>query len=306
MLPALHYLLNYLIAKPIQYLSKHVIRVDEYMNRKYIFISLLLSTSFFSTQLLADKERVYTIGVVPQFEIRHIRKIWNPIIAEIEKNTGIKLKLVGSPTIPDFEREFNSGRFDFAYMNPYHMLLAKKSQGYIPLIKDNGRKLHGILTVRSDSKIKSVKELDGKKVAFPAPNALGASLLIRSELANKFKININPIYVKTHSSVYLNVVVKQTAAGGGVQKTLNQQKENIRGALKIIFKTPEVSAHPLASHPRVPKKIRENVKKTLLSLGQNSVGQSLLSKIPIKKIGTASINDYLSLKKFKLEKFHVK
>ena len=110
MLPALHYLLNYLIAKPIQYLSKHVIRVNEYMNRKYIFISLLLSTSFFSTQLLADKERVYTIGVVPQFEIRHIRKIWNPILREIEKKTGYKIKLVGSPTIPDFSKEIKEGR----------------------------------------------------------------------------------------------------------------------------------------------------------------------------------------------------
>lgn len=260
----------------------------------------------FSLNAHAEKKQTYTIGIVPQFKIRHIRKIWNPIIKEIEKNTGYKLKLVGSPTIPDFEREFNAGRFDFAYMNPYHILLAKDSQGYIPLIRDNGRKLHGILVVRQDSGINSVKDLNGKKIAFPAPNALGASLLMRANLTNDYKVKFRPIYVKTHSSVYLNVIVKQTSAGGGVQKTLNQQRDNIKGALKILHRTPDVAPHPLAAHPRVPVEVREQIKNTFLSLGENAIGRSLLAKIPMKKVGDANMSDYTPLNKFNLEKFYVK
>lgn len=271
----------------------------------YLF-SVLLISSLFSLNAHADKKQIYTIGIVPQFEIRHIRKIWNPILNEIEKNTGYKLKLIGSPTIPDFEREFNAGRFDFAYMNPYHILLAKDSQGYIPLVRDNGRKLHGILVVRQDSGINSVKDLNGKKIAFPAPNALGASLLMRANLSNDYKVKFRPVYVKTHSSVYLNVVVKQTTAGGGVQKTLSQQRDNIKGALKILHRTPGVAPHPLAAHPRVPVEVREQIKNTFLSLGENVIGRSLLAKIPIKKIGNASMSDYTPVKKFNLEKFYVK
>jgi len=265
----------------------------------FIFIAL-------PTNLQAKEQRIYTIGIVPQFEIRHIRKIWNPILNEIKKNTGIKLKLIGSPTIPDFEKEFNAGKFDFAYMNPYHILLAKKSQGYIPLVRDTGRKLHGILVVRKDSGINSVKDLDGKKVAFPAPNALGASLLMRANLAEDYNIKINPVYVKTHSSVYLNVLVKQTTAGGGVQKTLNQQRKNIKGALKILHRTPKVVPHPLAAHPRVPAEVRKKIKETLLSLGNSIIGRSLLAKIPMKKVGDASMTDYTQLKKFKLDKYYIK
>lgn len=275
---------------------------------KYIttLLSLLLVGTFFSVNIQAKDAQVYSIGVVPQFEIRHIRKIWNPILSEIKKKTGIKLKLIGSPTIPDFENEFNAGKFDFAYMNPYHMLIANKSQGYTPLVRDNGRKLHGILVVRQDSKIKSVKDLSGKKVAFPAPNALGASLLMRANLAEEYKVKINPIYVKTHSSVYLNVIVKQTAAGGGVQKTLNQQRDNIKGALKVLHKTPKVAPHPLAAHPRVPKDVIKLIKETFLKIGDSDTGKSLLAKIPMKKIGNAQLSDYTPLKKFKLEKYYVK
>lgn len=276
------------------------------MIKNITLLSLLLISTFLSFNVHAEKKPVYTIGVVPQFEIRHIRKIWNPILNEIEKNTGYKLKLIGSPTIPDFESEFNAGKFDFAYMNPYHILLAKDSQGYIPLVRDNGRKLHGILVVRQDSGINSVKDLNGKKIAFPAPNALGASLLMRANLSNDYKIKFKPVYVKTHSSVYLNVVVKQTAAGGGVQKTLNQQRNNIKGTLKILHRTPDVAPHPLAVHPRVPVKVREQIKKTLLLLGETVIGQSLLAKIPMKKIGNANMSDYTPLKKFNLDKFYVK
>lgn len=275
------------------------------MNKTIYLLSILLLSSLFTFNAHAEKKE-YTIGIVPQFEIRHIRKIWNPIINEIQKNTGYKLKLIGSPTIPDFEREFNAGRFDFAYMNPYHILLAQKKQGYVPLVRDNGRKLHGILVVRADSDINSINDLNGEKIGFPAPNALGASLLMRANLTNDYKIKFKPVYVKTHSSVYLNVVVNQTTAGGGVQKTLDQQRVNIKSALKVLHRTPDVAPHPLAAHPRVPKKVRDEIKHTLIQLGNNIIGQSLLSKIPMKKIGPANIADYTPLKKFKLNDFYVK
>jgi len=267
----------------------------------FIIVALLL----ISPHVAAKSEQAYTIGVVPQFEIRHIRKIWNPILKEIEKHTGIKIKLKGSPTIPDFEKEFTAGTYDFAYMNPYHALVANKNQGYVPIIRDNGRKLFGILAVRADSDIKSVKDLDGKKIAFPAPNALGASLLLRANLKDQHKINFNPVYVKTHSSVYLNVIVKQVTAGGGVQKTLNQQPENIKAGIRVLLRSPEVSPHPLTVHPRVSAADREKVAKALLRIGSHPVGKALLSKIPMKQVGPASLNDYAPLKDMGLERYYV-
>ena len=275
------------------------------MNKSIYLLSLYIISIFIPINVQAEKN-TYTIGIVPQFEIRHLRKIWTPIFNEIEKQTGYVINFKGSPTIGDFGRELDAGSFDFAYMNPYHMLLANKNQGYIPLVRDIGRKLHGILVVKNDSPIKSVKELDGKKIAFPSPNALGASLLMRADLRNNFNIDFNPVYVKTHDSVYLNVIVNQVTAGGGVQKTLNLQKENIRGALRVLHRTPKLAPHPLAAHPRVPLAVREKVEKVLLQLGENAIGKSLLAQIPMKQIGTANINDYKSLEKFNLDTFYVK
>lgn len=99
---------------------------------KKIFLSLVI---FLPVIVLADEliqtsdgpvilttQTSYTFGVVPQFQHRRILKIWRPILNEIEKQTGIKLNLTGTPTIPAFEKKIMKGDLDFAYMNPYHML----------------------------------------------------------------------------------------------------------------------------------------------------------------------------------------
>ncbi len=124
----------------------------------------------------------FTVGIVPQFEALRLASTWLPILEELEKRTGHTFEMIGAPTIPAFEVAFQGGEYDIAYMNPYHGVMAEQAQGYIPIVRDGSRMLYGILAVRKDSPLQDVKELDGKKIAFPAPNALGASLLMRAEL----------------------------------------------------------------------------------------------------------------------------
>ncbi|MFW2374194.1 MAG: phosphate/phosphite/phosphonate ABC transporter substrate-binding protein [Gammaproteobacteria bacterium] len=247
---------------------------------------------------------IYSIGVVPQFETRQMQVIWKPIISELEQRTGFKFDLQGSPNIPEFEKEFISGKFDFAYMNPYHILIAASSQGYIPILRDHSRQLNGVLVVRKDSGIKDVKQLDGKVLAFPSPNALGASLLMRADLFDKFHIQIQPRYVKTHDSVYLNVVLGQASAGGGVSKSLNQQPTQIYDALRIIYKTQGIAPHPFTVHPRVAKSVRQEVYKAFIAMGKSETAKAKLAKIPIMQLGPAQLTDYQSLANMKLERFY--
>lgn len=260
-------------------------------------------------QAESPKNTIYKVGVVPQFEARRLHQIWRPILDELQRHTGYRFELVGSPTIPAFENEFMAGAFDFAYMNPYHLMLAHDTEGYLPLVRDRGRTLYGILAVRKDSNvkdIKDIKELQGKVVAFPAPNALGASLQIRQELKDYFGVQVKPRYVKTHDSVYLNVVLRQAAAGGGVQKTLARQRPEVRNALRVIHKTTPVPPHPLAAHPRVPAIVRERVRNAMLKIGVDEEGRKLLLRVPIKQLGLTSIDDYLPLRDLGLQRFYLK
>jgi len=242
---------------------------------------------------------------VPQFQVKKLQAIWQPILKYLHEETGHEFKMMTTTNIPAFESELLAGKFDFSYINPYQMTLASP-QGYTPIVRDNGRKLFGVLTVRKNGEIKTIKDLDGKIIAFPAPNALGASMLIRRELTDKFAITFTPRYVKTHDSVYLNILINKASAGGGVQKTFNRQNDLIKDRLNIILKTEAVSPHPIAAHPRVPEEVVQAVKQALLQLGKTEKGRNILSKVPMKKIGEAEISDYAELKSMKLERFYKK
>lgn len=250
-------------------------------------------------------EKYLRVGVVPQFDARRIQMIWQPVLDSLEEQTGIHFELVGSPGIPEFEKQLLAGDFDLAYMNPYHLLKAHEAQGYTPLVRDVGRTLFGIVVVRKDSTVNDVYELDGKTIAFPAPNALGAALIPRTEFGEVYRIDIQPQYVRSHSSVYLNVVTGQTVAGGGVYKTLQSQPENIRDALKVIYKTPQVAPHPVAVHARVGSETRNLISEAFMQLGSVPEGGNVLANIPIKQVGYATMKDYESLKQMGLERYYV-
>lgn len=276
---------------------------SQVMNLKRVLVWAVL---FLLPAVAYAEERVYTVGVVPQFASTKINSIWTPILDELSEKTGLKFKLKGSLDIPSFEKQFNAGEFDFAYMNPYHLIVANKEQGYLPITRDVGRSLFGIIVVRKDSDITDVKALDGKKVAFPAPNALGAALIPRTEFSKKFNVDVEEKYVSSHSSVYLNVILGQTAAGGGVQKTLGQQPEAIQSQLKIIYKTTEVPPHPIAVHPRVDEDVSQKVIDALLAMGETDEGKKMLALIPMKVIGKTELEDYQLLNDMGLAEFYVK
>lgn len=269
----------------------------------FMLLMALVGGAFWAPAISAPQQPVYLVGVVPQFEASRLHAIWRPILDRLEKRTGLRFKLRGSPSIPEFEREFVQGNFDFAYMNPYHLVMANKAAGYLPLVRDQGRQLYGVLVVRKDSKITEPRELQGQPVAFPSPNALGASLQMRQELHDLFGVDTKPSYVKTHDSVYLNVLLGETLAGGGVQKTLNRQKPQYRDALRVIHTTTKVAPHPFVALPTVPEAHRVAVQQALLELGNSEDGKSLLQKIPVKQSGRASMADYEPLKDMGLERF---
>lgn len=252
-------------------------------------------------QVTGKESRVYIVGVVPQFDARQIYHTWRPLLDQLEQHTGLRFSLRGSASIPAFEQEFISGQFDFAYMNPYHVLLSNGL--YQPLIRDDGRKLQGVIVVAKNSPIDTLADLNGQIVAFPSPNALGATLLVRSELYDKYKINLLTKYTQTHSSVYLNVILGRVVGGGGVATTLEQQPASIRERLNIIYRTKTYPSHPFSAHKNIPQHIQHRVAEAFIKLSKSAKGRMLLSRVPLKKPVKSSIKDYQDLGAMRLERF---
>ncbi len=269
-----------------------------YLAKFLILIGTLLSV------LSAEAADAYSFAVVPQFDQRKLFTIWKPIVENVSKRTGIQLNLVATLTVPEFERELSKGSFDFVYANPYHVLREESRQGYIPLIRDK-IPLRGILVVAKDSSFKTPADLDGQEMAIPSFNALGASLLLRADLAQLFKVKVNPVNVKTHSSVYLYVANGLIPAGGGVEKTLQEQEPAVRDLLRVLYTTREMPSHPIAAHPRVPPKVQQAVRQAILALNDSEEGRKLLREVPIQAAIPASMKDYAPMRDWGLSNYWV-
>jgi len=245
----------------------------------------------------------YSLYVVPQFQAAELQRSWGPILERVQQATGLKFTLRISRDIPSFEADLNAGKADFAYMNPYHQVQAHASQGYVPLLRDN-KPLVGLLLVRQDSPIKSVQELQGKSLAFPAPNALGASLLIRAELSEHHRVGFQAFYAKTHANTYRQVLLGKALAGGGVRGTLDAESDEVRAALRVLMETPPAAAHPLSAHPRVPPATQHVLAATLIQLAKDKTLKRNFEDIPMPNPVQAEYGrDYAPLEKLHLERY---
>jgi phosphonate transport system substrate-binding protein len=247
--------------------------------------------------------QVYTLSVVPQFTPVDIGLRWSPVLAYLERETGISLQLRVLDRIPKFEADFLAGIPDFVYLNPWHAVMAMKARGYVPLVRGDDL-LNGILVVDRDGPIKRLADLNGKTLAFPSPNAFGASLYMRALLTEKENIAFTPTYVGTHQNVYRHVLLDEAAAGGGVTATLDKEAPAMQSRLAVLYTTPGVAAHPLAAHPRVPAAVRAKLVAALLKLDRDPAGRAKLAAVELDRPRSADYaRDYAPLERLKLGDF---
>ena len=273
---------------------------------RYSFTTLLYP-AIVSAACLGDinAKQTYSVYVVPQYSAKEIYTVWAPFLEKVGVDTKQCFNLVIPSTIPEFERAVLSGKADYAYMNPYHEVIAYHARKYTPLLADGSKMLSGILVVKSDSPIKTLNDLRNTTIAFPAPNAFGASLLIRATLA-KAGIPFRAEYVKSHSNVYRAVIFGDFQVGGGIEATLEHERPEVKEHLRVLYATSAFRSHPIAVNPRVPTPEVTAFTNEVLKLKNDPVGAKLLEGIQIPDpVKVTYQKDYKELESLGLGKFVV-
>lgn len=135
---------------------------------------------------LAMTKDSFSVAIVLLMAPTVIDQNWGPFLRHLEKLTGHQFALRAYDQFDQFERAFKAGVPDFVYLNPYHAVMAKHAQGYIPLVRSNNEPLTAILVAQADGAAHQLRDLEGKAVAFASPNAF-APLYLRAWLNEKEK-----------------------------------------------------------------------------------------------------------------------
>jgi phosphonate transport system substrate-binding protein len=225
--------------------------------------------------------RTLTVGIVPQQSASELARVWIPVLGALSERAGLSLRFATAPDIPAFEKRLAAGAYDVAYMNPYHYSVFAQKPGYVAFAKEKGRRLRGLVVVRKDSMIKDMKELAGQQIAFPAPAAFAATVLVRAEF-ERMGVPITPVFVKSHESVYLNVAQRQIEAGGGIVRTLQTMDAPVRDELRVLWQTKDYTPHAFAAHPRVPAADLQALRAAMLTADSDPRMRSVLGGIGFK------------------------
>lgn len=221
---------------------------------------------------------VLTFGIVPQQSASRLARMWAPLMAQLSKETGTEIRFRTAKDIPTFEACLAAGAYDIAYMNPYHYAVFANEPGYRAVARQSEKRLRGLIVVRKDSAHQSIDDLDGQDIAFPSPGAFGASVLPRAEMQNR-GIDFEPVYVKSHDSVYRAVAAGLMPAGGGVVRTFNAVDEEVRDQLRVIYQTERYTPHAFAALGSLEPDIVDALQAQLVSMDQALTAQVGMSGI---------------------------
>lgn len=255
---------------------------------RIFFLFLLFISSIWAKEL--------TLGVVPQQSPLKLSKKWTKITHYLSEKTGLNIRFKTENSIPAFEKKLYKGEYDFAYMNPYHFVLANESQNYQAKIRAN-KLIKGIIV--SKEKKLDIEKLKNSTFLFPAPKAFAATLLTKFELKEKFNFDIEKdakfLYVNSHDSVYKGVAREIGNYGGGIVRTFKNFKDDQdKKTLNIIYTTDGYPSHPIAFHPKVSQSEQEKIAKAFLNMPRE-----LLDILSINKFIKTTTKEYEVIKRFK-------
>ena len=267
---------------------------------------VMVATLILSASGFAHAGEEISLAIVPQLTPTNTHRIWKPFADRLGHDTGLSIKVQVFRTFDEFETSLANGQAELAYMNPYHQTMARNAQGYIPLVRDSSKGLVGVLVVAQSSPIRSVRELNGKIIGFPDPNAFAASLYLRALLREREKISYTARYLTTHGNVYRHVILGNVAAGGGVNRTLASERPETREALRVLYETPATASHPLSAHPRLPAATREAIIQAVLAMSATEEGRNLLKTVQLDKPVRADFaRDYQMLEQLHIDRYHI-
>ncbi|MBL6974073.1 MAG: phosphate/phosphite/phosphonate ABC transporter substrate-binding protein [Sulfurimonas sp.] len=230
------------------------------------------------------------MGIVPQQSPLKLLKAWSPITKYLSKQTGENIIFKTETSITKFEKVLYSGGYDFAYMNPYHFIVANQTQGYEAKLRAQ-KNIKGILVMQKGRSIDDIKK-ENVTYLFPAPNAFAATLLTKYDLLEKHGVPIEVLnkakYVNSHDSVYKGVSRGLGDIGGGIERTFRALNDKTtKESLTVVYTTKAYPSHPFAFNPNM----KEETKKKIIHALMN-IPSSYLQKLKIKKLRLTENEEY--------------
>lgn len=230
----------------------------------------------------AAETSTYTLAVTPHLPTMTLHKNWTPFVEQLSKSLGIKLELKLYDKIGVFLEDTLDGKADFIYSPPNMFYLAHQQQNYIPLVRSS-HMIRGQVFVRKDSPYTKISDLKGRNIAFVGPKNICSVITRHSLNTGQGAIEYTASYSGSTVNVAKSVLLGKADAGATLDISMTADIPELVNEFRILLETEKIAPHPLAAHPRVPKKLQDAVTAAVLAFDSNKQSRKMLETVKLVK-----------------------
>lgn len=241
------------------------------------------------------------VQFVPSVQANKIEAKAKPLAKLLSKKLGIPVHVTVSTDNTALVESMASKKVDVGFLPSDAYVLAHKRKAADPLLqamrydydepsgKQNPNKLdskyQSMIIVRKNSKIKSIKDLKGKKIAIQDPTSTSGYILPVAELYKK-GINVvkddNLVNVKGHDQGVVSVLNGDTDAAFVFKDARNlvaKDEPNVFKEVKPIYFTKKVPNDTISVRSNMSSAFRKKLAKSMKEIVKTKEGAKILNNI---------------------------
>ena len=263
----------------------------------FLFLLFLSSLSIQCTRKkwpLGHLKNPIKLAFIPSVDTRLIEDHSKQIKAYFEKHSPYKFKTFVPSNYIVVVEAIGTKKADIIVMNTFGYLLAHQKYGAkakLIVVRHGLRSYRSEFLVRADSTIKTLEDLNGKKIAFVDPVSTSGYILPFYFLKRKGIKPKETVFAMRHGSVVTMVQQKQVDAGAAfyVPKINNQlqdarrlvlsQYPNVEKEIKILSLTSPIPNAPVVFRKGLPSDIEEKIIQLFIRFIQNPEGKNSFEKM---------------------------
>lgn len=194
----------------------------------------LIGIGFGSAARAEESAPVLRLGIVPFASLRNILSTHGGLRDYLAEELKRPVTIYFSPDHGAFLLDSLAGKFDVVII-PGHLGIICMDAGFTPIARYAGS-LSAIFVLRTDSPIKQLADLRGKKIAFPDQFSLYSIAMpkLLRDVGLLPDLDYTFIERPNHSAAIMSAVTRETDAAATAYEPLAQMSVEVREKLKAI------------------------------------------------------------------------
>lgn len=261
------------------------------LKRLFILGAVMVSTTAAlaaKKEPLGSAENPVKFFFVPSTDTKLIMQGAKNMKKYLEANTPYKFETAVPASYIAVVESFGSKRADMAVINTFGYIMAHEKYGVQGLVRFErfGEKTYKAqIVVRSDSSVKKIEDLNGKKFAFVDPASASGYLLPAQLLAEKHVKPKETVFAKKHDNVITMVYQGQVDGGatfytppadGKIQdarRLVKTQFPDVEEKVKILELTKDIPNDPLMFAKDMPDDMKNKIIDAVLAYVKTEEGK---------------------------------